>query len=73
MYVRADVTPGAKRESVVRQSDDHFVISVREPAAQNRANRRVQALVAQALNVPVRHVRIIAGHRSPRKIFCIDS
>lgn len=72
MFVRARVTPGAKRERVVRVADDTFDISVREPALQNLANTRVRELVAHALGVVPGAVRIIAGHRSGTKVMSID-
>jgi len=72
MYVRARVTPGAKRERVVRTADDEFEISVREPALRNLANTRVREVVARELGLAPGAVRIIAGHRSGTKVMSID-
>lgn len=72
MYVRVKVSPGAKKERVVRTGDTEFEIAVKEPAEQNLANRRVHELIAHELGVSVKKVRIISGHRSPRKIFSVE-
>lgn len=72
MYIKVRVTPDAKRETLKQDSPDHFTLSVKEPAEQNRANKRVIALVAQHFNVPTGKVRIISGHHSGGKILSVD-
>ena len=72
MYVRVQVKPGAKKESVIRTDEKTFSIAVKEPATQNLANMRVRELVAKEMGVSIQRVRMISGHRSPRKIFDID-
>jgi uncharacterized protein YggU (UPF0235/DUF167 family) len=72
MYVRVEVRPGAKRESVMHLDDKTLTIAVKEPAERNLANLRVRELVAEEFSVPVGKVKMISGHRSPRKIFTID-
>lgn len=71
MYVRVEVRPGAKRESVEKKGPDALLVSVREPAERNLANRRVTALVAEHFGVAPGAVRLISGHRSPRKVFSV--
>ncbi len=73
MYVRARVVAGAKKEKVERVSDDHFDISVREPAERNLANGRVREIIADACGVSVSSVRIVSGHHSPSKIMSVDN
>jgi uncharacterized protein YggU (UPF0235/DUF167 family) len=73
MYVKARVTPGAKKERVVRIDDTHFELSVREPARQNMANNRVRELIARECGVPPGKVRLVSGHRSPAKVFDIEA
>jgi uncharacterized protein YggU (UPF0235/DUF167 family) len=72
MYVRVEAKPGSKRESVMRVDDKTLSIAVREPAERNLANARIRALVAEEFGVPMGKVKMISGHRSPRKIFDID-
>lgn len=71
MYVRARVTPGAKRERIELRGEGEYDIAVREPARQNLANTRVRELIARALGVAPGAVRLIAGHRSGVKVMSI--
>lgn len=79
MYLKVFVTPGAKREKVenrpAKSSEEveTLLISVREPAAQNRANDRVRAIVAEREGKPVQKVHILTGHRSRSKMISISS
>ncbi len=72
MYCKVKVVPGAKKESFVKKSEDHFNVSVKEKAEQNLANKRVLELVAEHFKVPYGKVRLISGHHSPSKIFRVD-
>jgi hypothetical protein len=71
MYIKVRVTAGAKKESFEKKTDDHFVVSVKEPAQMNRANKQVIALLADHFGVPVGKVHLVSGHHSPSKIFDI--
>lgn len=71
MYVRVEVRPGARKESVLQTDDKTYTIAVREPAERNQANARVREVLAEHLSVPIGKVRMVSGHRSPRKIFDI--
>lgn len=73
MYVQVTVTASAKKEVVTTVSPTRYDIRVKEPAERNLANRRVATLLAEACGVPPRAVKLISGHRSPRKIFSIDN
>ena len=73
MYVRVQVKAGAKKESVIETDAKTFSIAVKEPAAQNLANMRVREVLARLFGVPVPAVRMISGHRAPRKIYDIDA
>jgi len=70
MHVRVKVKAGAKREEV-SEKKGVLSISVKEPAQDNAANRRVVRIVAKHFHVPVSSVRIIAGHHAPGKTFSI--
>lgn len=72
MYIKVRVTPDAKKETFAQDKTDHFTLSVREPAEQNRANKRVVALMAGHFNVPIGKVRIVSGHHSGGKILSVD-
>jgi uncharacterized protein len=69
MYIKLRVTAGAKKEVVKKVSDDHYDIAVKEPAEQNRANRRVLEIMKEKLGVP--RIRLVSGHHSGSKIIGI--
>ena len=71
-YIHVKVIAGAKKESFVKKTKDHFNISVKEKAEHNMANKRVIELVAEYFKVPVSKVRIINGHRHPSKLLVIE-
>lgn len=74
MYIRVTVTPNAKKESFAPEKgkENRFLASVREKAERNMANERVRELVAAYFSIPAGKVRLISGHRSPRKMFSVD-
>lgn len=70
MYVKVRVTTKAKKEKLEQKSKDHFVISVKEPAEANLANRRVLAMIKDFLGV--KNIKIVSGHHSPSKILSVE-
>lgn len=66
MDVKVRVKTEASKETVERLGTN-FVIHVREPAKENRANERVRELLARELMVPLAAVRIVSGHHRPHK------
>lgn len=71
MYIHAQVTPKAKEECVILKKEAYYIVHVREPAKDNRANERVRELLAKELHVPVGKVRIVNGHHSPSKLLSV--
>ena len=72
MFIKVKVTTNAKKEKIIKKSEDHFDISVKEPAERNLANKRVIKLVRDYFKVYNREVRIVSGHHSPSKIISLD-
>lgn len=71
MYIRVRVSAGAKRELFEQVSEDSFLVSVKEPAEQNRANKRVLDLVAEHFGIEPKQIRIISGHHALGKILSV--
>ena len=69
MYIRLRVTADAKKELVKKIADDHYDIAVKEPAEQNRANRRVLEIMKEQLGAP--RIRLVSGHHSSSKIISV--
>lgn len=70
MYIRVRVKADSRTEEVVKESHDHYVISVREKAERNLANKRIIEILNGMF--PGQLVRIIHGHKSPTKLIAID-
>lgn len=73
MYVHVRAVPGAKKERITKESDTEFYIEVREKAERNMANRRIIELLGVAFGVKVNQVKMLTGHRSPSKMFSIET
>ena len=69
MKVKVRVTPGARRERFEKRAENEFSAAVKEKAARNEANLRVQRLIAQHFNVPMTSVRFLTGARGRSKLF----
>lgn len=72
MYIKVKVRAGAKREVITKKSKDSYIISIKEPAERNLANKRVCQIIASLFNVSIKNVRIINGHQSPSKLLSIN-
>ena len=71
MYIKVRVQAGAKKENIEKKKDNYFMITVKEPAERNMANKRVCNIVASLYKVKENKVRIVSGHQSPSKILSI--
>ena len=67
MKIQVRVKPNSKAEEV-GQEGEFFLVRVKEPAKEGRANRAVIRLVAQHFNVSQSRVRILSGFNSRNKI-----
>jgi uncharacterized protein (TIGR00251 family) len=67
------VQPGAKRSGAAGLHGDRLKIRIAAPALDGRANEALIAFVADALGVPKRSVRVVAGGRSRDKIVAVGA
>jgi len=72
MFIKVKVKTDSKVEKIVKKSNDHFEISVKESAERNMANKKVLELVRDYFKVYNGDVRIVNGHHSPSKIISLD-
>ncbi len=70
MYIKIRAKAGAKKEEVVAESVDHYIVSVRQKAERNMANTRILEIFR--MRFPGRAVRLVSGHHSPSKIISVD-
>ena len=66
------VQPKASRRDVTLQDDVTLRVRVTSPPEGGKANDDVCEVLAKALGVPKRDVRIASGHRSRAKVVEID-
>ena len=70
MRIQVRVKPGSKTEEFSREGDS-FILKVKEPAREGRANQAVIKLLAEHFNVPRSQVRILSGFRSRNKVIAV--
>lgn len=71
MKIRVKVIPNSKREEVIRD-DDYFVVRVKEPPKEGKANKAVMKALAHHFKVPQDSLEITRGHKSKEKIIDIS-
>lgn len=67
MKIQVKVKPNSKVGEVSREGDS-FVVKVKEPPREGRANRAVIKLLAEHFGVPQSQVRIIGGFTTKNKV-----
>ena len=67
MRIQVKVKPNAKTEEV-SQEGDGFIVKVKEPPREGKANQAVIKLLAQHFGVSKSQVRILSGLRSGKKV-----
>jgi uncharacterized protein (TIGR00251 family) len=67
MKVRVKVKPNSSTEEVSQQGDS-FIVKVREPRREGKANQAVVKLLAEHFGVPKSQIRILSGFTSENKL-----
>jgi uncharacterized protein (TIGR00251 family) len=67
MKIHVKVKPNSRTEEVSREGDS-FIVKVKEPPKEGKANQAVIKLLAEHFGVPQSQVRILSGFRSRNKI-----
>jgi uncharacterized protein (TIGR00251 family) len=67
MKIRVKVKPNSRTEEV-SQEGDSFIIKVKEPPKEGRANQAVIELLAEHFRLPRSRVRILSGLKSKNKV-----
>lgn len=71
MYIKVKISAGAKKEQCKQIAQHSYAVSVKEPAEQNRANRRLLELIAECYHISPKQVKLVSGHHSPSKILSV--
>ncbi len=72
MLIHVKVTSDANKENLEKIRDTSFKISVKDPAQNNRANKRIIEILSDYFNIPTSKIKIITGHHMPGKILDIE-
>ena len=67
LVLHVKVVPNSSRTQFAGTLGDALKIKVAQPPEDGRANRAVESLIADALQLPPSHVHVAAGHSNPRK------
>ena len=71
MKIRVKVAPNSKHEEIIEEGD-YFVVRVKEPPKEGKANKAVMKALARHFKVPQDSVRISSGIKSKEKIIDIS-
>jgi hypothetical protein len=69
MKISVKAKPAAREEKVEKIDDSNFVVSVKEPPVQGRANAAIAKALADYFKVSASQVRLISGFSSKQKVF----
>lgn len=70
MRINVKAKPNSSENKVEKIDDLNFVVSVKDPPVQGRANRAIIKLLSEYFHTP--NVRIVLGHMSRQKIIEIS-
>lgn len=71
MRLFAKVKPSAKEDKVEKISDSEFILRVKAPAREGKANAAVIELLSGYFDVPKSRITIIKGHNTRNKVINI--
>jgi uncharacterized protein YggU (UPF0235/DUF167 family) len=73
MKILAKVKPNSKEEKLQRLSVNNFILHVKSPAKENRANMAAVELLSKYFDTPKSMITILRGKNCKDKIFNIEN
>ncbi|MFA5974763.1 MAG: DUF167 domain-containing protein [Elusimicrobiota bacterium] len=70
-FLKIKVRAGSKRNQIQATGPDSFLIEVKAPASDGRANTAALNLLSQTLTLPTGKLWIVKGAHSPAKIVAV--
>lgn len=64
--------PGSKKPGIEKTDETHWIIRVREPATEGKANKAVLRAIADELKLPISRISILRGEGSRNKVITIS-
>jgi uncharacterized protein (TIGR00251 family) len=71
MNIAIKVKPNAKEEKIEKISESEYLLWVRSPAQEGKANQAAITLLSDFLDIPKTRITIVRGHKSRNKIVSI--
>lgn len=72
MKISVKAKPSSKEEKVERIDETHFVVSVKEPPENGKANQAIRNALAVYFKTGTANVKIVSGYSSRNKIIEIN-
>ncbi len=69
MKIFVKAKPNAKEELVEKIDETHFVVAVKEPPKQGKANAAIARALAEYFSVSSLKIRLVSGFSSKNKLF----
>jgi uncharacterized protein (TIGR00251 family) len=69
MKIFVKAKPSSKKETVEAIDESHFVVAVKAPPREGRANIAIAEALAAHFNVTFSRLRLVSGSSSKEKIF----
>ena len=71
MKIIAKIKPNSRKEEIKKIDDKNFIVAVKEPPIDGKANKAIVKALAGYFNVSSSAVRIVSGHASKQKVIQI--
>ncbi len=72
MRITVKIKPNSKKEKIEKIDGANFLVAVKEPPIDGKANTALVKTLAKYFNIPSSGVRIASGHTSKQKIIEIS-
>ena len=67
MKIFVKVKPNARQDRIIKDDENHFIVFVKEPASQGKANNGTRKIIADYFDVALTRVSILSGGKTRRK------
>ncbi len=72
MKISVQVKLNSKKEMIEKLPDGSYLIRIRVPPVEGKANERIIEILSEHLNRPKTSFQLISGHKGKKKIFNVE-
>lgn len=73
MKIFVTAKPNVKQEKIEQLDKTHFIVAVKEPPVNGRANAAIIRELAEFFNISASSVQLVSGFSSKQKVFDIKT